>query len=456
MDSEKFMTHTLRATPWGGKIARVLAAGLQAVEPFQAVMGNITLDGEEFILGERRYDLAEIGKIYVVGAGKAGLPMTRAVLDVLRERVSRGLVVVKQDHAEGCTQVGPVKIIEAGHPVPDERGLQAAQEMLALLESAAEHDLVIVLISGGGSALLAAPLPGIRLDELKTFTGLMISSGAAIEEINLLRIQLDQLKGGGLAAAAAPAQTASLILSDVVGDRLDMIASGPTVLPAEAGLHPWEIIKKYRLAKQLPSSIESILKEGGSSENHLNLKTSRPPKIPVPYNHIVGNNEIAALAAAAQARREGMASKLLTTSLVGEARQAGLELAGSLRRMALSGQPLARPAMLVAGGETTVTLRGTGVGGRNQELALAAVEALAGLPNIALVTLATDGGDGSSPAAGAVVSGETLERAAAKGLHPGDYLENNDSYTFFSLLEDCLIPGPTRTNVNDLSFLFSF
>jgi glycerate 2-kinase len=258
---------------------------------------------------------------------------------------------------------------------------------------------------------------------------------------------LDRVKGGGLAMAAAPAQILTLILSDVVGDHLEAIASGPTVPRAWSPDEALSVIEKYDLASQLPPSILPALR--GSSER------LAVHDIHV-HNIIIANVETAARAALTQAEKSGFDTHLLTTTLQGEAWEVGLELAGILRTMVEEGKPVSRPGLVIAGGETTVTIHGKGLGGRNQEMALAAVEPLAGLAEVAFITLATDGGDGPTDAAGAVITGETLERATRQGLIPAAYLGNNDSYTFFRQLGDAIITGPTRTNVNDLAFLFAF
>ena len=443
MQPDQFLTRTLREQPWGNDVARVLAAAIQAVDPYRVTARHINLDGEHLHLDAQTFPLRRLSRILVVGAGKAGLPMAQAAVDVLGSRIADGLVIVKQRYG-GPGQVGAVRIREAGHPLPDERGLAATEELLALASSAGPDDLVLALISGGGSALLTKPAPGVSLADLQQLTDLLLASGAEIGEINQLRQRLDVVKGGGLARVVSPANLAALILSDVVGDPLDLIASGPTVISIAARQDPMAIVRKYALEDQIPDAVRSALR--------------RPPLPPFtphrPNNILVGNNEFAARAAISKAQRHGYRAELLTTSLKGEAREVGREYGQRLRQYAARTEN--RPAVWVAGGETTVTIAGDGLGGRNQELALAAVTELDGLADAALVTLATDGGDGPTDAAGAVVTGQTLSRARALGLDPEEYLANNDSYHFFMQLEDCLTPGPTRTNVNDLLFLFCF
>ena len=344
---------------------------------------------------------------------------------------------------------------EAGHPIPDERGVAGARQIAQLLEQATERDLVIALISGGGSALLTLPAEGISLAELQALTGILLRCGANINEINTLRKHLDQVKGGGLARLAHPAGVITLILSDVVGNPLDVIGSGPTVPDTSSFADAYAVLERYGVVADAPAPIVARLRRGMAGQIAETLKPGDPRFARV-HNLIVGSNRQAAEAALAAARAAGFNPLLLTTFLQAEAREAGRMLAAGARELADSDHPLPRPACIIAGGETTVTLRGSGRGGRNQELALAAVADLAGLPDLALVALATDGGDGPTDAAGAVVTGATLDRARALDLNPAAYLARNDAYSFFDALGDLLKPGPTETNVNDLAFVFAF
>lgn len=418
---------SLRTKRWGIHLTEIMTAALDAVDPFEAVSRH---------LADLNLDISV--RIFVVGAGKAGLPMVRAVVDVLGGKISAGQVTVKDGYG-GLEKVGNVRIVEAGHPLPDERGVRSTQEILGLLEDTTPEDLVICLISGGGSALLTAPR--ISLDDLRKLTDELLACGATINEINTLRKQLDRVKGGGLARAVHPARVLTLILSDVVGDPLDMIASGPTALNPDTVQDALDVIRKYDLVEKIPESIVEVLRQGAGNWD---VPMSRCENI------LVGNNETAAYAALGKAERLGYHTRLLTTTVQGEAREVGRELAETLGE-AVRTEP--RPFLWIAGGETTVTIRGEGKGGRNQELALAAVEVLAEMENVAFISLATDGEDGPTDAAGAVVTGQTLRRAKELGLDPGDYLANNDSYNFFDPLGELLKPGPTQTNVNDLVFL---
>lgn len=441
------MTKTLASKQWGEYVTAILAAALNAVDPYNAVCSHIGAAGEKLVFGERQVDLSEIKNIYLVGAGKAGLPMAQALTDLLGDRVTSGLVIVKEGYG-GVERLGRVQIREAGHPLPDERGAAATKELLEIVSAATEQDLVLCVLSGGGSALLTAPAAGLSLGDLRSLTDKLLTSGAGIEEINTVRKQLDGVKGGGLAQAAFPARVVGLILSDVVGDPLGMIASGPTTADESEPGAAMRVLERRGLWDQLPPPVKARLDQATAVD--------RQGVFSQVSNHLVGSNRQAAEAARDTAVELGFKASVLTTQLQGEARDVGVELAGVLRRMADEGVPHQRPGLVIAGGETTVTLRGSGCGGRNQELALAAVEPLAGTADAALVTLATDGGDGSSAGAGAVVTGETHSRAAALGMAPGEYLAENNSDAFFKALGDQIVTGPTRTNVNDLVFLFAF
>ncbi len=451
---DRLLTTTLQTAAWGAAVTRVLSFALQAVDPRKAVADHFLRDRHRLIVGGREYALGRFRRVYVVGAGKAGLPMAEATLEVIGERVSAGLVIVKEGYAGAGARQGPVQVLEAGHPLPDARGVQGSRMIVDLLAEATDEDLVICLISGGGSALLTYPAEGVTLNDLRKMTVYLLASGAAIDEFNTLRKHLDRMKGGGLAHFASPATVITLILSDVVGNSLETIASGPTVSDSSTFADSYAILERYSIVERVPQTVRRHLERGRSGE----LPDTPKPGDPMfgrVHNVLVATNQQAAQAACEQAEREGLQTLLLTTYLQGEAREVGHAMAAIARQMALDGQPVARPGCVVLGGETTVTVRGDGLGGRNQELALGAVTDLDGLGDVALVTLATDGGDGPTDAAGAVVNGETLARARALGLDPHDFLARNDAYHFFEPLGDLLKPGPTQTNVNDLALVFA-
>lgn len=466
MNPDLLMTATLRAAPHGRALAEVMAAALAAADPAAAVRRQLRCDGDTIVVGGRRY--ADVERVVVVGAGKAGAPMARAAAEVLGARASGGLVIVKEGHRgdEETRRLGDkaiehaelslspcLLVLEAGHPLPDARGAAAAAQMAGLLDGLSERDLVLVLISGGGSALSTWPAPGLALADLQALTAALLRCGAAIGEINALRKHTTRLFGGQLARMAAPAQVAALIVSDVVGSPLDVIGSGPTAPDPTSFADCWAIVERYGLARELPAALLDHLRRGLAGAVAETPKPGEPLWARV-QNTLIAGNAQAAHAAQAAAQAHGFAATVLTTYLEGEAREVGRVAASLARELAQpSGGPLRRPALLICGGETTVTLRGDGLGGRNQELALGAVAGLAGLQGALLVALATDGGDGPTDAAGAVVSGETLARAQALGLDPAGFLRRNDAYHFFAALGDLLRPGPTLTNVNDLLFI---
>jgi glycerate 2-kinase len=452
--AKRLDTYSLRHTARGDTISRIMSAALVAVDPATAVQSAMRKRGNHMIVGERTYDLSQYHRIFMIGAGKAGVPMASAVTSILGDRVENGLIIVKEGYTQGDVPTN-LEIVEAAHPVPDQRGVDAARRLQSLITEATEHDLVICLISGGGSALLASPSPGLTLNEIQSLTNTLLACGADIGEINSLRKHLEILKGGWLAKFAAPASLVTVVLSDVVGNLLDVIASGPTVPDPTTYEDAYQVLIRYEILDRVPKQILKHLQEG----MHKRIPETPKPGNPVfdnSYNLVIGSNQTAARAALSQAQQEGLNTLLLTTYLQGEARYIGRTLGAIAQQIVLSGEPIASPACIVAGGETTVTLTGNGLGGRNQEVALGSVRDLGGLSNIVLATLATDGGDGPTDAAGAVVTGETLHRALNLGLSPEDYLSRNDSYRFFEKLDDLFKPGATLTNVNDLNFIFAF
>ena len=462
MNPQRFLTHTLKNSPNAEPVPRILAAGIQAVDPAAAVVRHMHRDGNMLTIGGRVYNLDNLRRILVIGFGKASLPMADASVNILGDFLTTSTVITKSPisnlqspiHSHQFTNLS-ITILPASHPVPDERGVAGAQKIIDLLSTTTENDLVICLISGGGSALLTSPASGISLDDIQTLTKSLLGCGATINEINTMRKHLSQVKGGQLVRLAAPAQIATLILSDVVGDPLDVIASGPTVPDSSTFQDALKILARYGIANKIPAAILEHFKRGSRGEIPETPKDGDSIFEQV-NNVIVGNNTQAAQAAIEAAKTYGFNTLLLTTSLQGEASIAGKILASIAHQISATGDPIPRPACIVTGGETTVTIRGKGLGGRNQELALAAVSELTGLPDVMLIALATDGDDGPTDAAGAVVTGKTLARAREIGLDPAEFLARNDSYHFFEPLGDLLKPGPTQTNVNDLTFIFAF
>lgn len=461
------------------QILDVLAAAIRAVDPQQAVHASVRVTGDTLYIGSHSYKLDAVGRILVVGGGKAGTPMAAAIYEILGDRIAGGVVNVKHGHrtAAGGWQVhfgrggepaapvaladtGPIAIVEAGHPVPDAAGLAGAEQIAALLTGLTERDLVIVLISGGGSALLPLPAPGITLADYQALTGSLLRCGADITEINTVRKHCSRLQGGQLARLAAPAQVATLILSDVVGTPLDAIASGPTVPDHSTFADAWAVLDRYGLLEHVSEGVRTRLARGLAGEIADTPKAGDPLFARV-NNVVIGDNALAGRAAVAEAQRHGFGSMLLTTFVQGEAREIGRAVAGLAQGIACGQSDYEAPACLVLGGETTVTVRGQGKGGRNQELALAAAIALEGHPlppdvRVAVVSLGTDGTDGPTDAAGGIATADTVARGRSLGLDARAALANNDSYHFLGALGDLIITGPTQTNVNDLIGVFVF
>lgn len=432
------------------QVAQVMQAALDAVDPAEAVLRHLVRAGETLRVVGQDYDLSHFANVYVVGAGKAGAPMAQAVEQVLGERVTRGCINVKYGHRLPTQRV---RLVEAGHPIPDAAGVAGATQIAALLGEAGADDLVICLISGGGSALMTLPEEGITLDDMRALTDALLRRGATINEINTLRKHLERMKGGRLARLAQPATVISLVLSDVVGNPLDVIASGPTVPDGSTFEQAWQLLERYRLTTEAPAAIVERLRRGAARQIEDTPKAGDPAFDRV-QTVVVGSNEIAALAAEERARQSGFSTMLLSTYLEGEAREVAKVLAAIAKEIQHSGRPAPRPACVIAGGETTVTLRGAGRGGRNQEMALQAALSIAGLEGAMIACLATDGSDGPTDASGALAEGDTVARGHALGLDALGCLDANDSYTYFAALGDLLITGPTNTNVNDLSFVF--
>ncbi len=377
--------------------------------------------------------------------------MAQAVEAVLGERVSGGAVVVKEGHGAPTAHV---QLREAGHPVPTQAGLDAGAEMLALANSAGPNDLVICLLSGGGSALLEALPAPLTLRDLQETTSLLLASGASINELNAVRKHLSLVKGGRLAQAVAPARLVTLVLSDVVGSPLDVIASGPTVADGSTWANAWGVVERYALAERLPAAVVERLRAGMDGALPDTPKAG-DPALARAITAIVGDNALAADAACTAATRAGYNAAILTTFLEGEAREVARVAVALAREVQAHGRPAPAPACLILGGETTVTLGANpGKGGRNQEIALAAALALDGTEGVTIIALATDGSDGPTDAAGGVAAGATAKRARALGLDPHAALQAHDAYPLLNAANALLRTGPTRTNVNDLLFIF--
>lgn len=425
----------------------IFAAAVAAADPYTAVKTNIDLGGDHLLrAGDCSYDLSRFNKILVAGCGKASARMALALEDSFGDRIAAGIVVVKYGHR---VPVKKIEIIEAGHPVPDGAGLGGARRITELVRGRTERDLIFFLISGGGSALLPFPVDGLSLAEKQQTTDALLKSGATILEINALRKHLSRLKGGRLAGLTTPATTIALILSDVIGDVLDAIASGPTAPDNSTYENCLEIVDRYHLQEKIPAKVINYLR-GGVAGEHEETPKADDPIFDKVQNLIVGSNRIAVAAARARAAELGYRTMVLSEPIAGESRVAAAKLGRLVRDLANDQRADFRPLCVIAGGETTVTVRGNGLGGRNQEFALSAAVEISELDHVVVLSGGTDGTDGPTDAAGGIVDGFTLSRGHALRLAAKDFLDRNDSYSFLRATDDLLVTGPTLTNVMDI------
>lgn len=426
-------------------LAEILDEAIASADPKASIKNHVKLEGGRLKVGGLELDVSGDKEIVVVGGGKAGGAMAEAIEEIMGERISRGIVAVPEG-ASPLYHLKKIRLIEAGHPLPNEGSLAASNEIISTVSNLSQEDLVICLLSGGGSTLLTSPAPGINLNEIKETTNLLLKSGANIKEINAVRKHLSKIKGGQLARAAYPARTLTLLISDVVGDSIDTIASGPTAPDPTTYKDALEVLKKYGLIDKVAKSIIDHLIRGERGEI---------PETPKPgekyFNHaywrVVASNADAINAAAEVGKKHGLNVSIFSKKMQGEARDVGKVIAWLARKMI---DEKKENFLILSGGETTVTVRGDGLGGRNQELALSASIELAGLKKVGIISFSTDGIDGPTDAAGAIADGFTVRRARELGLDPMSYLERNDSYHFFKNLKDLLITGQTGTNVMDL------
>jgi len=434
------------------QVPAIMEAALLAVDPGKAVTRSMDRQGIDMRVGAQVHDLDSYEHIYVVGAGKASAAMAVALDDALGQRLTEGWVNVKDGYTVATKMI---TIHEAGHPFPDDRGVGGSEKIASLVRKAGRNDLIVCLISGGGSALVTFPVEGLHLSYVESLTQALLRCGATINEINAARKHISQLKGGQLARLEQPAEVVWLIFPDVVGNPLDVIASGPTSPDSSTFAQAYSVLQKYGLLDTVPRAVVDHLQRGVDGLVP-GTATSGDAAFRRTQNVLVGSNGHAAQAAVDEAAQRGLHSQLLSTFIEGEARAVAKVMASLERDIEHSGRPLARPASVVAGGETTVTVQGQGQGERNQELALAAAPRLAGLDDVAVVALGTDGTDGPTDAAGAVATGRTMHRAQQKGLSHASYLADNDAYRFIQALGDLIISGPTNTNVNDLILIFAY
>ena len=429
----------------------IFLAGVDAVNPINAVKKHLSLKDNQLTVKDIRYDLTEFENIFVIGAGKASAAMAQALEELLGERLHSGLVNTKYEHG---LPLRKIQLTEASHPVPDEAGFRGAQKIVKLLEKTGKKDLVIFLISGGGSALLPYPAEGLSLEDKQKVTRALLEVGANIHEINTLRKHLSLVKGGRLARFAFPSPLICLILSDVIGDDLDSIASGPTVPDQSTFDDCLHILDKYHVRDRIPPLVVEVMEKGARGE----IEESPKPGDPVferTQNIIMGSNIQAVEAARNKAHNLGYNTLILSTFIEGETKEVAKVHAAVAKEILSSGNPVGRPACAISGGETTVTIHGRGLGGRNQEFALAAAIDIAGLRDVVVLSAGTDGTDGPTDAAGAIADGATVERAEKMGMSAELFLRENDSYHFFRSLGDLIITGPTYTNVMDLRLVLA-
>jgi hydroxypyruvate reductase len=398
---------------------------------------------------EKVFHVDTFKRIFLIGTGKASASMAQAIEKIFGDRITKGIITTKYGH---LLPLKKTEIIEAGHPIPDQKGLDGSKKIQSLLKESGPEDLVIFLLSGGGSALLPLPVDGITLEEKQKVTQLLLDCGADIKEINTIRKHISQIKGGWLAKWGYPSTVIGFILSDVVGDQLDVIASGPAVPDPSTFEEAWEILKQYDLIERVPPSIRrhlSLGKEGKIEE------TPKPGHVVFEKVHhvLIGSNILALRAAQKEASTYGLNTLILSSSIVGETREVARFHSAIAKEIISSGNPIARPACIISGGETTVTIKGHGLGGRNQEFALAVALEISGIEMVVLLSGGTDGTDGPTDASGAITDHTTISRAQSMGLDAKAHLEENNAYPFFKKLGDLVITGPTHTNVMDVRIL---
>jgi len=426
----------------------ILETALLSVDPKNLIKTKINVTRDVIQVGDLTIQLQDFDRIFVLGGGKASGAMAEGLWEILGHKISGGVVNVLKSSVRNFS-TGNIFLNEARHPIPDEGGVNGVTKMLELLHGLTERDLIIFLISGGGSALMPLPQKGITLEEMQNLTTNLLKSGAYIDEINTVRKHISQIKGGRMVLHVYPATLLCFVLSDVVGDSLTSIASGPTVPDPTTYNDAINVLKRYSIWESAPESVKRCLQDGVEGKIPESLKP-RDPKLKRVRNLVLGSNRFALQAALVKAEQLGYNSLILSSFIEGEARHIGTAIAGIAREIIASGSPLRQPAVILCGGETTVTVKGEGLGGRNQELALSAALRLRGLEGVVVASIGTDGIDGPTDAAGAVVDGSTWNRSRENGLSLEMSLNDNDSYPFFNQLTDLIITGPTGTNVNDV------
>ncbi|MFC1692508.1 glycerate kinase [Candidatus Latescibacterota bacterium] len=431
------------------KAREIFMEAVKAADPYSGIKNVVNFDAESIIIAGEKYTLDYFTRVIIIGAGKASARMGQAIEDILGDCITDGWINTKDGHA---VPLGRIKVQECGHPIPDERGIEGTKQIIKLLQSADEHTLVICLLSGGGSSLSPAPTDGITLEEKQHVTRLLLNAGASIEELNAVRKHLSIIKGGGIARLASPAALHVLILSDVIGDRLDTIASGPSVSDRSTYQDCIEICIRYRIMDSLPANVRERLTAGARGELPETAKDGDIFLSSV-KNTLIGNNRMSVETAKLKAEESGFNTLVLSTVLEGEAKEIGTAFASIASEIIASGNPVPMPACIIAGGETTVTVRGEGKGGRNQEMALSAALHISGLADTIFLSGGTDGTDGPTDAAGGIVDGETSALGKENNIEIRDYLDRNDSYTYLKNVGGLLVTGPTGTNVMDIQIL---
>ncbi|MBI3355803.1 MAG: glycerate kinase [Nitrospirae bacterium] len=442
------MSLRLPASPAQSLLRKMISAGLHAADPYQALLGTVIRNGDLLRVRRRAYDLAHFDRVIAVGAGKASARMAQGLEHILGTRLNGGLVVVKTGHRLPTKRI---TIVEAGHPIPDRAGLRAAEQLRTLIQDLTPRDLLLVLLSGGASSLLPAPVPGVTLGDKQLTTQLLLKSGATIQEMNVVRKHLSSLKGGRLAASTR-ATIITLILSDVLGDDLGSIGSGPTAPDPTTFTDAITVLQQHKLWRAIPTAVRHHLLKGrkGAAPETLKPGSRRLRSV---HHEIIGNNSGMLDAVTRVARETGLRTLLFSTALTGEAHEAARQFVHLAGPIATGTKVLRRPCCLIAGGETTVTVTGRGKGGRAQEFAASAAIDIDGLPNVWVAAVGTDGTDGPTDVAGAVVSGETVARAKKLGVNLCSALRRHDTYSALKALRCHIRTGPTGTNVNDLYLL---
>jgi hydroxypyruvate reductase len=419
---------------------------IDCIYPANAVDSFVSFDGSSLAVGDLPLDLDEFSSVHVLAGGKAACAMADAIETILGDRITGGLVSTKYGHS--C-ELRTLPILEAAHPIPDENSIKCAEETMKIASGLGKDDLLLVLISGGASSIWCSPAENITLDDKQSVTSQLLSCGATIRELNTVRKHLSGIKGGRLAEAAYPARVVSLILSDVIGDDLTSIASGPTVGDPSTFGDAMYILAKYHIRRSTPAGALSYLEAG----MHGHVKETPTTVSDSDFQVIIGSNKLAKDAAESLGHSLGYNTHVIEDPVMGEARDAAARLCNLAKNIKAGNGPVNPPALLIAGGETTVTVKGHGKGGRNQEMALAAAIELEHIDGIFFLSFATDGTDGPTDAAGAFADSTTAQHAHQRNLHIEAFLDNNDSYNFFRRLDDLIVTGPTGSNVMDIQLV---